>query len=333
MRRWRGPLAALVLTGTLLPLAAAGPASAGGGVGCTFSTCSVQLSNEITLKGDYGAAGSAQVPLNVPEPPCLWQPVGDAASGSHYILQQFGAAAPGTPGGVYGAAQQARKLLASKPVPPGTWYELPVNPAASQAAQRACFTLPLFFFAAPGQAPPIPPVPPRTLAAYAYNHMTIPAPRLTINPAATGYVNLASYVWGRTRPVSATTGRPDAYEVIATLGAQTVSVWAQVAAAGAFSVAVSSGDGAAYSNCGRDGSRFPAGQVPASAGGAGARPDCGVLWQAPDATASVSATVRWSVTWGAGVLGGPGNNRLPAIVTTGRTPPLRVAEIQSINGG
>ncbi len=302
-------------------------------MGCTFSTCSVQLSNVITLKGDYGAAGSAQVPLNVPEPPCLWQPVGDAASGSRYILQQFGTAAPGTPFGVYGAAQQARKLLASKPVPPGTWYELPVNPAASPAAQRACFTLPLFFFAGPGQAPPIPPVPPRTLAAYAYNHMTIPAPRLTINPAAQGYVNLATYVWGRTRPVSATTGRPDAYEVIATLGAQTVSVWAQVAGAGAFSVAVSSGHGTAYSGCGRDGSRFPAGQVPASAGGAGTRPDCGVLWQAPDATASVSATVRWSVTWGAGVLGGPGNNRLPAIVTTGRTPPLRVAEIQSINGG
>ena len=240
---------------------------------------------------------------------------------------------PGTPFGVYASVQQARKLLASKPVPPGTWYELPVNPAASQAAQRACFTLPLFFFAVPGQAPPVPPVPPRTLAAYAYNHMTIPAPRLTISPAAQGYVNLATYVWGRTRPVSAATRRPDAYEVIAALGAQTVSVWAQVTGAGAFSVAVSSGHGTAYSGCGRDGSRLPAGQVPASAGGAGTRPDCGVLWQAPDAAASVSATVRWSVTWGAGVLGGPGNHRLPAIMMTGRTPPLRVAEIQSINGG
>ena len=333
MRRWRGALPPLVLAGAVLPLAAAGPASAGAGVGCTLSTCSVQLSTLITLKGDYGAAGSARVPLNVPEPPCLWQPVGDTARGSRYILGLFGTAAPGTPFGVYAAAQQARKLLASKPVPPGTWYQLPVNPAAPKAAQRACDTLPLFFFAAPGQAPPITPVPVRTLAAYAYNHMTIPAPRLRINPAARGYVNLATYVWGRTRPVSPTTGRPDAYEVIATLGPRTVSVWAQVAGAGAFSVAVRSGHGTAYSGCGPGGSRFPAGQVPASAGGAGTRPDCGVLWQAPDATASVSATVRWSVTWGMGVLGGPGNNVLPGITTTGQTLPFGVAEIQSINGG
>ena len=338
LRRWRGPLAApvlaaLVLAGMLPPLAAAGPARAGAGVGCTVSTCSVQLSGLITLKGDYGAAGSAQVPLSVPEPPCLWQPVGDTAGGSHYILRQFGSAAPGTPFGVYASVQQARKLLASQPVPPGTWYELPVNPAASPAAQRACFTLPLFFFAVPGQAPPVPPVPLRTLAAYAYNHMTIPAPSLTINPAAKGYVNLATYVWGRTRPVSAVTGRPGAYEVVATLGTQTVSVWAQLARTGAFSVAVSSGHGTAYSGCGPGGSRFPVGQVPASAGGAGTRPDCGVLWQGPDAAASVSATVRWSVTWGAGVLGGPGNHRLPAIVLAGQTPAFPVAEIQSINGG
>ena len=108
MRRWRGPLAAVVLTGALLPLAAAGPAGAGAGVGCTFSTCSVQLSTLVTLRGDYGAAGTAQVPLNVPEPPCLWQPVGDTARGSHYILQQFGTAAPGISFGVYGSVQQAR---------------------------------------------------------------------------------------------------------------------------------------------------------------------------------------------------------------------------------
>ncbi len=92
--------------------------------------------------------------------------------------------------------QQARRLLKGKPVPPGTWWQLPVDPAASKAAQRQCFTLPLFFFTAPGQAPPTPPVPLGTLAAYAYNHMTIPAPTLTVNPARRGYVNLATYVLG-----------------------------------------------------------------------------------------------------------------------------------------
>ena len=142
-------------------------------------------------------------------------------------------------------------------MPPGTWWELPVNPAAPKAAQRECYTLPLFYFAAPGQTPPTPPVPLRTLADYAYNHMAIPAPTLTVNPAGHAYVNLATYVWGRTLPVSATTGLPGAYEVTATLGGETVSVWARLAARGAFSVGTN-GPGTPYSACG------PAGCRPAS---------------------------------------------------------------------
>jgi hypothetical protein len=252
-------------------------------------------------------------------------------AGSTLIIQQFGGAVPGTPFGVYRSVQQARMLLKDKPVPPGTWWQLPVNPAASKAAQRQCFTLPLFFFTAPGQAPPTPPVPLQTLADYAYNHMAIPAPRLTVNPAGHGYVNLATYVWGQTRPVSAATGRPNAYVVTATLGGETASVWAQPAARGAFSVGAT-GPGTPYSACGPDGSRYRVGHVPAGAG-AGTPPDCGVLWQAPVAGASVSATVTWSVTWGAGVLNGPGPNAMPPIQMTGRTPPFPVAEIQSINGG
>ena len=325
----RRPAAALVVLAALLtPGWLAGPASAGNGIGCTGNTCSILLSTLITLKGDVGT-GAAHVQLPVTPPPCLWQPVGDAITGSTSIIRQFGSAVPGTPFGVYQSVQQARRLLRDKPVPPGTWWQLPVDPAASKAAQRQCFTLPLFFFTTPGQAPPTPPVPLRTLAAYAYNHMAIPAPTLTVNPAGRGYVNLATYVWGRTVPVSATTGRPGAYEVTATLGGETVSVWAQPAASGAFSAAAN-GPGTPYSACGPDGSHERAGHAPASAG-AGTPPDCGVLWQAPVSGASVSATVTWSATWGAGVLNGPGPNRLPPIQMTGRTPPFPVAEIQSIN--
>lgn len=325
----RPVVALLVLAGLLAPGWLAGPASAGNGVGCTGSTCSVLLSTLITLKGDVGA-GAAHVQLPVAPPPCLWQPIGDATTGSTSIIAEFGSAVPGTPFGVYQSVQQARRLLKSRPAPPGTWWQLPVDPAASKAAQRQCFTLPLFFFTTPGQAPPAPPVPLRTLAAYAYNHMTIPAPTLTVNPAGRGYVNLATYVWGRTRPVSATTGRPGAYEVTATLGGETVSVWAQPAR-GAFSVAAK-GPGTPYSACGPDGSHDRVGHVPASAG-AGTPPDCGILWQAPVSGASVTATVTWSATWGAGVLNGPGPNALPPIQMTGRTAPFPVAEIQSINGG
>ena len=57
-----------------------------------------------------------------------------------------------------------------------------------------------------------------------------------------------------------------------------------------------------------------------------------MLWQAPVAAASVSATVTWSVNLGVGVDNGPGPNALPPIQMTGRTPPFPVAEIQSING-
>ncbi|HTT51620.1 MAG TPA: hypothetical protein VMH35_09500 [Streptosporangiaceae bacterium] len=333
----RAALAGLALTGALGPLAVAGPAAAGPGagpgVGCTGSTCSVQLSDLITLRGDYGATGSAQLPVAVPPPPCLWQAIGGTATGSRSIIGSFGAAAPSTPFGVSASVRQARAFLRDHPVPAGFWWELPVNPAAPPAAQRSCQRFPLFAWAVPGVTPAEPPVPLRTLAGYAYNHMRIPAPVLTTSPAGTGYVNLASYVWGPTRPVSAMTGRPGAYEVTATLGHETVTVWAQLAARGAFSVAVRSGHGVPYSaGCGPDGSRYPVGRAPASAG-AGTPPDCGVLWQAPDPAAIVSAAVRWSVSWGPGPLAGPGRNRLPAILTTGQSRPFPVAEIQSINGG
>lgn len=330
MTRRRPAVAVLLLSGLLASWWLAGAASAGSGVGCTGNTCSVLLSNLIMLKGDVGS-GAVHVQLPVAPPPCLWQPIGGTTAGSTAIIQQFGSAVPGTPFGVYQSVRQARTLLRDKPVPPGTWWQLPVNPAASKAAQRLCDTLPLFDFTAPGQAPPTPPVPLLTLADYAYNHMAIPAPRLTVNPAGHAYVNLATYVWGRTRPVSRATGRPNAYEVTATLGGEIVSVWAQLAAKGAFSVGAD-GPGTAYSACGPDGSHDRLGHPPASAG-AGAPPDCGVLWQAPAAGAAVSATVTWSVSWGAGVLNGPGPNALPPIQITERTPPFPVAEIQSINGG
>ena len=186
--------------------------------------------------------------------------------GQHHHHPAVRHAAPGTPFGVYQSVRQARTLLKGKPVPAGTWWQLPVNPAAPKAAQKLCYTLPLFDFTTPGEVPPTPPVPLQTLADYAYNHMAIPAPTLTVNPAGHGYVNLATYVWGRTVPVSATTGRPGAYEVTAMLGGETVSVWARLAPKGAFSVAAD-GPGTPYSACGPDGSRDRVGHVPASSGG------------------------------------------------------------------
>jgi hypothetical protein len=314
-----------IAAGLLAPLPAAPPASAGSGVGCTGSNCSVLLSQLITLNGD---AGSGTVPIAVAPPPCLWVPIGNAVSGSSYILQGYGTILRGSPYNVFGSVQEAEKLQ-KHPVA-GTWYMLPINPVAPAAGQQACRALPLFFFARPGQALPTPPVPPLTLAEYAYNHMLIPRPALAINPSNKGYVNLATYVWGNW-PASVTTGQMNAYKITATLGHLTVTVWAQAVG---FTVNVT-GPGTPYSGgCGPAGSRYPVGRPPASAG-PGTPPDCGALWRAPVTAAGLSATVRWTATWGVGNLGGPGRGALPPIMTTGPAPALQlpVGEIQSVNGG
>ena len=318
-------IAAALAAGLLAPLAGGAPASAGSGVGCSGNDCSVLLSKMITLSGDVG---SSTAPIPVAPPPCLWVPIGDAVSGSNYIISGYGTVLRGTLYGVYASVQQAKKLL-KHPVP-GTWYMLPINPAASAAGQQACRQLPLFFFDRPGAPLPAVPVPPLTLAEYAYNHMLIPVPAVTINPAARGYVNLATYVWG-TWAASPTTGLMNAYKITATLGAQTVTVWAQPAS---FTVDVT-GPGTAFSGgCGPTGSRFPVNKPPASSG-PGTPPDCGALWRAPTTAAAISATVSWNVTWGVGNLNGPEPSTLPPVLMTGPNPPLQfpVREIQSVNGG
>ncbi len=317
--------AGVIAAALLAPLSLTAPAGAGSGVGCTGNDCSVLLSKMITLGGDVG--GSA-TPIPVDPPPCLWVPIGDAVGGSNYIISGYGRVLPGTPYHVFGSVQQARRLL-KHPVP-GDWYLLPVNPAAPAAGQQACRQLPLFFFAQPGQPLPAVPVPPRTLAEYAYNHMLIPRPLLTVNPAGKGYVNLASYVWGNW-PASPTTGRMNAYKITATLGNLTVTVWARAAG---FTVHAA-GPGTAFSGgCGPGGSHFPVNKPPASAG-PGSAPDCGVLWRAPATAAAITATVTWAVTWGVGNLNGPGGSALPPVSMTGPNPPLQfpVGEIQSVNGG
>jgi len=329
-------IAAVIAAGLLAPLAAAAAARAGSGVGppapagCVGDGCSILLSKMISLNGDIGNGGFA--PLALPPPPCLWEPFGNAVSGSQRLVTlQALATAPGDALGLFATVQEAKHLLKTKAPPSaGEWFDLPVNPAAGAAGQAACLQLPLFVFVPQGQAPPPVPIPPRTLAEYAYNHMLIPRPALTTNPATRGYVNLATYVWGDW-PASPTTGQMNAYKITATLGGLTVTVWAQ---ASGFAVNVT-GPGTPYSaGCGPAGSRYPRGHAPAGAG-PGVAPDCGVLWRAPTTGAELTATVRWVITWGVGNLDGPGNNALPPILMTGPAPPVSVpvGEIQSVNGG
>jgi hypothetical protein len=321
---------------TALPvLLLAGPASAGTGVNCTGATCSVSLSSFIRLSGDYASGpGSAQVPVNVPPPPCLWEPIGDTIAGAHYIISQFGSITKTTDlYGVYESVQQA-KLQLKNGGPLGTWYELPTNPAAGPAGAAACQKLPLFYFVLPGQVPPMPPIPPKTLAAFAYNHTLIPQPTLVTNPARKGYVNLATYVWanwaGQAGTIRQRANPNGTYSVTATLGNQSATVWAQPASSG-FTVHVA-GPGTPYSaGCGIDGSKYPVGRAPAGAG-PGQAPDCGALWRATTTGATITATVRFNVTWSAGMLHGPGPNALPPIPITSRPVTVPVAQIEGLNG-
>ena len=261
----RVAIAGIIAAGLLAPLPAAAPASAGSDLGCAGNGCSILLSKLITLNGDVGT-GAGFVPISLAPPPCLWEPIGNAVSGSNYVLQQFPNPTPDTPFGVPASARQAKKLLATRPVPGGHVVHAADQPGG-RAGEQACLRLPLFFFAVPGQALPAVPVPPRTLAEFAYNHMLIPRPALTLNPAAGGYVNLGTYVWGNWA-ASPTTGRMNAYKITATLGGQTVTVWAQ---ASGFAVNVT-GPGTPYSaGCGPAGSRYPRGQAPAAPGRASRR--------------------------------------------------------------
>ena len=257
--------AGIAAAALLAPLFAAAPAGAGSGVGppapaaCLGNGCSVLLSRMITLAGDVGTGGFTPLPL--PPPPCLWEPFGDAASGSERLVTlQALATSPGDALGLFATVQEARHLLKIKAPPSaGEWYELPVNPAAGAAGQAACLKLPLFTYVPRGEPLPAVPVPPQTLAEYAYNHMLIPRPALTTNPAARGYVNLGTFVWG-SWAASRTTGRMDAYKITATLGPETVTVWAR---ASGFAVNVN-GPGTPYSGgCGPAGSRYPVGRPPA----------------------------------------------------------------------
>jgi hypothetical protein len=331
-------IALVGIIATALPalLLVAPPANAGPVVGCLGPTCSVSLSSLITLRGDYTeGVGSAQVPVDIPPPPCLWEPIGNTATGAAYIIGEFGYVKPGAGDqfGIAASVQQAKKQLKDGG-PAGTWYMLPVNPAASAAGKAACLLLPLFYFVQPGQALPVPPIPTKTLAAFAYNHMLIPKPTLTINPARRGYVNLATYVWANWAAEGGTViqrANPNGtYNVTATLGDESATVWAQPATSG-FTVTPSA-QGTSYSaGCGIDGSRSPVGKPPPSSG-PGVAPDCGVLWQSPTNGATITATVTFNVTWGAGNLDGPGPNGLPQIPIVSRATTVPIAEIQGLNG-
>src|SRR5216683_1934992 len=177
VKRWIATVG--VITAMLTPAVLAGPASAAPAP-ITFKcisgdNCVTMLRQLVQFSGDY-AAGTNNTVVDITPPPCLWKPIGDATTGSQYVINFSAGVDPG-PAGLFqtGASfAQAKMLLKQTPKPAGEWYELPVNPQASAAAQKECLKLPLFFWAVQTAQLPGLNIPPRTLAQLAFAGVKTP---------------------------------------------------------------------------------------------------------------------------------------------------------------
>lgn len=318
----RGLLAILgaVLLAAIL---AAGPALAGGApgggtgpgvnpggslTGCSGVACYADVWRYITLSGTPGAfstGGGGGPQVQLPPPPCYMQPM---FSGPQlYQLWKAGrhshvgpGQSAGFPFGSYLAAIKQHRNSGG-----GYWWERVTNLKVGGTCG-----LPLLAWVTKGAAPPLPVVPAVDLADYAYDHMRLPSPKLTLNPAVRSYVSLPTYVWDRL-PFTAA-------HVTATLGNESATV---TAAAGNLTLAAGGAQATVYdTGCTPRGSRSA--DPPANAG-PGTTPDCGVTFNAPSTGGSITGKISWTATSGARTF-------RPIVVRGGDQVP--VDEIQSLNG-
>lgn len=309
-----GLLAAMLAAG---PAAADAPGGTGTGAGCTGQSCWVSLeSRSITLGGDYtnGAAGFAPVP--VPPPPCWMTPL--LSGPEMYAAYEQGLGNTVGPNGQGEDAGLSPGIIAQikqyKGSTGGYWYgpEMEGTPAGFACGAR----LPLLEWVPNGSRPAVPPIPPATLAAYAYNHLKIPSPVLVVNPAGRNYVSLPSYVWAVTPGGAQMPGR---LTITASGGGNSVTL---TAVAGRLDL---SAPGATPSPpCPPSGSGYPVGRAPANSG-PGTQPDCGVVFHTTGYGMPIDASLTWRIaTTVAGI-------RLNDITVQGARD-VDVAEIQNLNG-
>jgi hypothetical protein len=306
-------LAAIVLGPIMGAVLTAGPASADNGtssVGCsTGDSCEVMLEKMVKFGGEnYDPAGHNMV-IDIAPPPCLWEPIGDGTTGSQAIVNEWGNDPTKAPKDfqIDQAVKAAVGYLHNDPAPPadGTWYELPVNPAASQAAQQECWNEPLYAFEQPGDPLPGINIPPATLAQLAVAKMDLPtAGDMTLNPASgQTYTNLPTYV--KVALAGNYQTGPDGMpytRVTAQLGDNAATVWGVPS-----KLKVSASGGGQFTpattDCGYLGSKQIDTPVAQNAG-PGTTPDCGGVFQSP-ATWQLGATMTWRACWVAGIVDGP----------------------------
>ena len=337
--------AALIVTAALGPALTASPARAANGtssVGCsTGDSCEIMLEKMVTFGGANYSPGASNLVVNITPPPCLWEPIGDGTTGSQAIVKEWGddpAQAP-TDFDINGSVKQAEGFLNNPPPPDGTWFELPVNPAAGTAGAAECLQLPLYAWVTPGNTPPGINIPPRTLAQLAVAKMALPtAGAMELNPdSGKTFTNLPTYLrvaLAGNFQTDAATGMPYT-TVTAQLGVNGATVWGEPS-----KLRVSASGGGQYTPattaCGYLGSA-QIGTATARNAGPGTTPDCGATFASP-ATWQVTATMTWRACWVAGVVDGPPPadcQPVPGAALNGLnwTRAVTVNEIQSVDNG
>ncbi len=216
-----------------IPALPAGAADGSSSVKCsTGSSCEIMLEHMIHFGGRNYSPGAENMVVDITPPPCLWIPQGDAHAGSQVVIDFYNNTDPGA-GALFDgqhAFQEAKQLVNQNPMPPGTWYELPVNPNDTQAQVQECLNEPLFFWDVPGAPLPGIEVPPQTLAQLALAKMNVPqAGRMILSPrSGNSYSNLPTFsrVTLSFRPEFGPGGLPYVTDN-AQLGDQGATVWVE----------------------------------------------------------------------------------------------------------
>jgi hypothetical protein len=280
------------------PIGGTGPGgSGGGGTGCSGVSCYADVWQYIHLSGNaasyWGGDGGA---VQMPPPPCYMEPMFSGPE-LYALWKEGGAGFPFT--------QWLKQIKHNKNSNAGYWWQRVVN----LQVDGTC-GLPLLSWVTNGAQPPLPAVPEIDLAIYAYDHMMLPNPGLTFNPATRSYVSLPTYVWA-TLP-----WKPPVGTVTATLGDESATVTATPVS---LKLGASGSADIYGSGCTTLGSTAP---NPPQNAGPGTTPDCGVTFTAPGYDNSITGSIRWDVT---------SNYRGFPPITTTTTKAVTVFEIQSLD--
>jgi hypothetical protein len=328
----------------LLTALAAGPASAADGsssVTCaTGDSCVISLDKMVQFGGANYSPGANNMVIDITPPACAWDPIGNAQTGSQYIISSYGAYPPG-PGDrfdQYATYQQAKQLLATNPGPAGEWYYLPYAGYDTPAQIQECNQQPLYFWDVPGAPLPGIQIPPVTLAQLAMSKLFVPgAGRMFLSPVnGVSYSNLPVFarVTLRGRFEIGPNGLPYATDN-ARLGNNAATVWVE-----ATPLQLSSTDSSAAldtNGCGYTGSAMMVHDPKAVANtGANGTADCGVTFRQPG-TWTITATQTWRTCWAPAVVNGPPPAACNPVPGANLNPDnwarnVTVHEIQAANG-